>query len=113
MGGSQLVIKDNKKILADLILTEITDDETISLVKLCHSIEIPIEQIFMMVEYGVLEPINYRSSHIRWRFYANSISRVQTALRLQRDLDINMADAALVIELMDELKELRQQNNSF
>ncbi len=107
------MIKDNKKILADLIITESTDDETVSLVKLCHCIEIPIEQIFMMVEYGVLEPINYRSSHIRWRFSANSISRVQTAIRLQRDLDINMAGAALVIELMDELKQLRQQDNNF
>lgn len=108
-----MVIKDNKKILADLIITEITDDETISLVKLCHSIDIPIEQIFMMVEYGILEPINYRSSQIRWRFSANSILRIQTAIRLQRDLDINMAGVALVIELMDELKQLRQLDNSF
>jgi len=108
-----LVIKDNKKILADLIITEITDVETISLVKLCHSIEIPVEHIFMMVEYGVLEPINYRASHIRWRFPADSISKVQTAIRLERDLDLNMAGVALVIELMDELKQLRQQDISF
>ena len=113
MGESELVIKDNKKILADLIVSEITDDETISLVKLCHCTEIPAEQIFLMVEYGVIEPINYRSSHIRWRFSANSISRIQTAIRLQHDLDINMAGAALVIELMDELKQLRHQNNEF
>tara|TARA_R110002050_G_scaffold1244_2_gene8530 strand:+ start:57277 stop:57615 length:339 start_codon:yes stop_codon:yes gene_type:complete len=103
------VIKDNKKILADLIIAEITDDDTVSLVKLCHCTEIPAEQILSMVEYGVLEPINYGSSHIRWRFSANSISRVNTAVRLQRDLDINMAGAALVIELMDELKQLRQR----
>lgn len=108
-----MAIKDNKKILADLIITEITDDETVSLVKLCHCTEIPIEQIFLMVEYGVLEPINYGSSHIRWRFSVDSISRVQTAIRLQRDLDINMPGAALVIELMDELKQLRQKDNSF
>lgn len=108
-----MVIRDNKKILGDLIITEITDDDTISLVKLCHQIEIPIEQIFTMVEYGVLEPINSRASHIRWRFSANSLSRAHTAIRLQRDLDLNMAGVALVIELMDELKQLRQQDNIF
>lgn len=107
------MIKDNKRILADLIITEITDDETVSLVKLCHCTEIPVEQLFSMVEYGVLEPINSQLSHIRWRFSANSISRVQTALRLQRDLDVNMAGAALAIELMDELKQLRQNINNF
>ena len=94
--------------MRDLIKTEITGDETVSLVKLCRCTEIPVDQLFSMVEYGVLDPINYRSSHIRWRFSANSISRVQTAIRLQSDLDINMAGVALVIELLDELKQLRK-----
>lgn len=107
------MIKDNKQILADLMIAEIIDDETVSLVKLCHCTNMPIEQIFLMVEHGVIEPINYRSSHIRWRFYADSISRVETAIRLQRDLEINMAGTALVIELMAELKQLRQQDNAF
>jgi chaperone modulatory protein CbpM len=107
------VIKDNINILKRLIITETTDDETVSLIKLCHCTEIPVEQIFSMVEYGVLEPINSQLSHIRWRFSANSILRVKTALRLQRDLDVNMAGAALAIELMDELKQLRQNLNNY
>lgn len=107
------MIKDNINILKRLIITETTDDETVSLIKLCHCTEIPVEQIFSMVEYGVLEPINSQLSHIRWRFSANSILRVKTALRLQRDLDVNMAGAALAIELMDELKQLRQNLNNY
>lgn len=107
------MIKDDINILKSLIITEITDDETVSLIKLCHCTEIPVEQLFSMVDYGVLEPINSKLSHIRWRFSANSILRVKTALRLQRDLDVNMAGAALAIELMDELKQLRQHLNNY
>jgi len=35
--------------------------------------------------------------------------RVQTTLRLQRDLEVNLAGAVLALELLDEIKQLRQQ----
>ena len=35
--------------------------------------------------------------------------RARTAIRLQRDLDINLAGAALVLELLDEIDTLRSR----
>ncbi|MBT9477058.1 MAG: MerR family transcriptional regulator, partial [Polaromonas sp.] len=35
------------------------------------------------------------------------LQRARVALRLQTDLDVNLAGAALALELLDELDELR------
>ena len=60
-----------------------------------------------MVEYGVIEPLNFQTSQIRWEFNSSSIVRINIATRLQRDLEVNLAGAALALELLDEIKTLR------
>ena len=50
-----------------------------------------------MVEQGVLEPSGKRGHH--WCFPANSIRRTRIATRLQRDLGVNLAGAALALDL--------------
>tara|TARA_R110001606_G_C15403585_1_gene653703 strand:+ start:18005 stop:18166 length:162 start_codon:yes stop_codon:yes gene_type:complete len=50
-----------------------------------------------MVDQGIIEPLEFQSSYIHWQFTGNSVLRVQTAIRPQRDLDINLADAAMVL----------------
>jgi len=45
---------------------------------------------------------------MQWRFTYTEIRRVQTAVRLQRDLRINLPGCALALDLLDELEELRQ-----
>jgi chaperone modulatory protein CbpM len=42
-----------------------------------------------------------------WRFSGESMVRARSALRLQRDLGINMAGIALVLDLMEEFESLR------
>ncbi|MBT8135368.1 MAG: chaperone modulator CbpM, partial [Gammaproteobacteria bacterium] len=56
-----------------------------------------------------IEPIGAEQS--RWCFSGVSIRRVQKAKRLQRDLGVNPAGAALVIELIDEIERLRCKIN--
>ncbi len=43
----------------------------------------------------------------QWRFPGVSVRRVRTVVRLQRDLGVNVAGAALAIELLDEINALR------
>jgi chaperone modulatory protein CbpM len=43
----------------------------------------------------------------RWRFSGTHLRRATVALRLQRDLGVNLAGAALALELLDELDTLR------
>ncbi|MCL1979839.1 MAG: MerR family transcriptional regulator, partial [Proteobacteria bacterium] len=40
-------------------------------------------------------------------FTAIAIKRVQTTMRLQRDLRINLPGCALALDLLEELEELR------
>ena len=58
-----------------------------------------------LVEEGVIEPEG--SEPRRWRFRAVSIRRIGSVHRLRRDLGVNLAGAALALELIDELDRLR------
>lgn len=87
---------------------ELLDDETeLTLAELCHACEVPAEQIIALVEEGILEPLGREP--LAWRFHAISLRRVRCALRLERDLGINVAGAALAIELLEELQYLRER----
>lgn len=63
------------------------------------------EQIIALVDVGVLEPQGREPD--RWRFGGASLHRARMALRLQRDLDIDLAGAALAVELLEEIDTLR------
>lgn len=93
------------------LLSGVIMDETqaLSLAELCRSCSLPAEQVVTMIEYGIIEPIESGVTVTRWQFTGESLLRVKTAIRLQHDLGVNLAGAALAIELLDELKQLRHQ----
>ena len=61
--------------------------------------------VIELVEYGVVEPSGAQPE--AWRFPLARLERLQAALRLTRDLEVNAAGAALALELIDEIGELR------
>jgi len=61
--------------------------------------------IVELVEEGVLAPVGREPHH--WRFSGIHMRRARVALRLQRDLGVNTAGAALALQLLDEVEELR------
>lgn len=94
----------------DLLTGTIIDEtQTVSLAELCRCCSLPAEQVMVMVEHGIIEPLETRVTHTRWQFSGGSVLRVQKAIRLQHDLGVNMAGAALALELLDEVRTLRQQ----
>lgn len=88
-------------------------DESIrlSLGELCRSCAVSAEFIIEMVEEGVVEPSGERPE--QWRFTGNSVRRVQRAVRLSRDLRVNLPGVALALDLMDELEKLRRQQRRY
>jgi len=63
--------------------------------------------IMELVEEGVL---NVMDAHVaEWHFTGAALRRARMALRLERDLEINLAGVALALELMEELEQLRRQ----
>lgn len=59
----------------------------------------------LMVTEGLLHPKGRRPAD--WRFNGAEVRRAQRAMRLRRDLDLNLAGAALALDLLDELEDLR------
>jgi chaperone modulatory protein CbpM len=60
-----------------------------------------------LVEEGVLSVIEVEASE--WRFPGAALRRARTAVRLQRDLEINLPGVALALELIEELERLRRE----
>jgi len=66
--------------------------------------------IVELVEEGVLSVTAIEAE--QWRFAGTALKRARTALRLQRDLEINLPGVALALELMEELDALRRELQS-
>ncbi len=94
------------KILTGTLLDEQTE---LTLNDLCKACSSSADWIIELVDYGALEPIG--SEQLNWRFSVTSLQRVRTAMRLQRDLEINLAGVALALDLLDEIKHLRIRLN--
>lgn len=93
-----------QKLLSGEILEEQID---LTLAELCRACQLSAEQIFELVEQGVIEPRGRQPAS--WRFTGVSIRRVRRAQRLQQDLGVNPAGVALALDLLDELEQLRQR----
>jgi chaperone modulatory protein CbpM len=65
------------------------------------------DELMELIAEGIVDP---RGPEPRaWRFTGTSVVRIQTALRLERDLGLNRAGAALVLQLLDDVQELRRR----
>jgi len=88
-------------------VTILDEDEEITLSQLCRACTVRAEAVQAMVEEGILEPIG--SELHPWRFPGTSIRRVRIVVRLQRQLDVNLAGAALALELLERIEKLEAQ----
>ncbi|WP_417613922.1 chaperone modulator CbpM [Oceanisphaera sp.] len=81
------------------------EDIELSLAELCRACQLPAEHVLELVQEGVIEPVGRDPAC--WRFQAICVRRVRCAQRLEQDLGVNMAGAALAIDLLEELELLR------
>ena len=94
--------KEILKLLQGEILEE---DVRVSLSQLCQLSRLPAESVLEMVEYGVIEPRSGKPGKLQ--FSGKSVNRLRCAQRLKMDLGVNTAGAALAVDLLDELHQLR------
>jgi chaperone modulatory protein CbpM len=79
--------------------TEITIDE---LVNFCH---VRREKVVELVREGIIAPVTASEQH--WRFAGPALRRARKAVRLERDLEINLNAVALILDLLDEIDSLK------
>ena len=82
----------------------LADDSEFSLGDLCKACSIHADWLIELVQEGILEPRGH--SETEWRFSGVELLRVRTVIHLQRDLQVNLAGAALALELLDEIDRL-------
>ncbi|MGC3874509.1 chaperone modulator CbpM [Halomonas sp. GXIMD04776] len=95
----------NRKLETLLSGEVLEEDIELTLAELCRACQLPAEQIVDLVDEGVIDPVGRDPA--RWRFYGVSVRRVRCVQRLRQDLGINAAGAALALELLEELEQLR------
>lgn len=93
---------DLQSCLSGIVLDE---HVPLSLPEVCRICDIGEEMVLEMVEEGLIEP--RRSGRAEWHFTWREIRRVKVACRLNRDLRVNLPGAAIIIDLLEELEELR------
>lgn len=90
-------------LITDVLIVEEQID--LSLDELCRACGTQAEQLAALVDEGVIAPEGTAPEH--WRFSGLHLRRARVAVRLQRDLGVNTAGAALALQLLDEIEDLR------
>ena len=89
----------DKSILTGIPVEETTEFTLGELSRACGK---PAEWILALVEEGVTD-------QTQWRFRGYCLRRVRIVHRLESDLGVNLAGAALALELLEEIEELRNR----
>jgi chaperone modulatory protein CbpM len=99
--------------MTQLIINGILLDEQqqLTLADLSHACARHVEWVVELVEEGIIEPQGNDPDD--WRFSPTSFSRAYKAMRLQRDLELNIAGVGLVLDLMDQLDTLQARLHQF
>ncbi len=88
-----------------LIIADYSADSLLGFEELCEKYGISAEYIHALIDYDIIHPKGDVTE--KWVFDITDLRRINTALRLQHDLEVNIAGVALVLDLMDELEKLR------
>ena len=98
--------------MSDALSGIILDEQgVLTLTELSHACSVQTGYIIELVDEGLLTPdlLAEENEPQHWRFSGAQMRRARTAMRLQSDLGINLAAAALVLQLLDEIDHLRAE----
>jgi chaperone modulatory protein CbpM len=82
----------------------VEQEEWLDVEQMCALCAVERQYLLDLVQEGVIE-----ASPGELRFTGTSLRRVRLAMRLRRDLGVNAAGVALVIELLDRIDSLERR----
>ena len=80
------------------------EESNLTLLQLCNMCRLSPELVLEMVDEGILEPEGEKRT--AWRFSNEAVENAQKVARFRRDLNINLAGAALALELLSRIERL-------
>lgn len=75
----------------------------------CRSADVSQPTMLAMVQHDIAIPITGTEPQ-QWLFEQSHVKKIQKAARLYRDLDIDWADLYLVLNLLEEIEQLKNEN---
>ncbi|KXS52670.1 MAG: hypothetical protein AWU57_2948 [Marinobacter sp. T13-3] len=92
------------------LTVEVLDNNgsTFTLREVCERGDCHAEFIIKLVDYGIIAPLEESEEARQWQFDVAALNRLQKAIRLQRDLKLNLPGLALSLDLLDEVNTMRR-----
>lgn len=103
----QLIIRDMRSDQQWLECTVVDSHAFLSLDDFASACGQPHDWVIALVEHSILPKSEDKPEH--WQFVGEELARARRAWRLQRDFDASLSAVALMLELLDEVKQLRAQ----
>jgi chaperone modulatory protein CbpM len=98
-----IVMVDNgRPVLSGVVVDEAS---VITIDEVTRYCAVQRETIVELVVEGIIEPEGQRPEE--WRFGGRELSRAKRAIRLANDLDINLDAVAIILDLLDQIDDLR------
>ena len=98
----------NQETLTGILLDERAELTLIELSQACSS---STKWVIELVDEGILEHTGREEP--QWRFSGASLLRARAAMRLQQDLEVNLAGVALALDLMEQIETMRERLRRF
>lgn len=93
--------------MTDPISAVLLDDSVeFSLAELCAACSVSEQVVIEIVAEGIVEPLG--RDRAQWRFSGVALARVHRVMCLQQDFGVNLAGAALALDLLEEVERLRR-----
>jgi len=73
----------------------------------CYSYRLNQDTVDEMVSWGIAEPTGDKPE--KWLFTHSDFERIGRALRFRNELEINIPGAALALQLLEDVKNLRSK----
>ena len=85
----------------------LTEEHQFSIAEITELSGLSETELRELVDYGAITPVDPQSS--QWVFTANCLTTVQVACRLRVSFDLEPHGVALVVSLLDRIKDLESQ----
>lgn len=82
----------------------------LSLDDICEAVELPEKTFVEIVEHGIISPSGELPAE--WSFDLTMVSIAKRATRLHRDLELDWAAIAVILELIEERDFLKLENDA-